>query len=319
MQRRSILKVAGAGLAAQVARAAYAQPVLPGPLTVVVPFPPGGGADTSTRVIMSKLQANTGVTVLVENRPGGNTMIGVQTVARAAPDGRTIGMLLSQTTVNETLYKGRLQYHLFRDLVPVSLTHGYSHVLMVPGSFPGETLEDFIAHAKKHPGKLSYGSAAVANQLPAEMLNIMAGLDLLHVPYKGVGPLVPDLLTGRIDSHFGGLPLGIELGRDKRVKLLALTSAKRQVDLPQLSTIAERFPDYDFSTWYGFAAPAGTPPAIVNRLSAELARATNDPETVAKLAYHQFIGTTPEQFGQFLRAEVDKAPALIARAGIKAE
>ncbi|MDP3139030.1 MAG: tripartite tricarboxylate transporter substrate-binding protein [Burkholderiaceae bacterium] len=319
MQRRSFIQIAGAGLAASVSSAAFSQNQLSGPITVINPFPPGGGTDTSTRIIMKKLQDNTGIPVVVESKPGGNTLIGMEALVRAAPDGRTIALILNNTTVNEQLYKGKLSYNLFRDIAPLSLTHGNAHVLLVHPSFPANTLQEFIANVKSRPGRVTFGSAGSGsvNHLSGEMLKVMGGLDMVHVPYKGIGTLMPDLLAGRIDALFGALPIGLELTRDKRMKMLAVTTAKRQPEVPDLPAIAELYPGYASSSWFGYAAPGATPPAIVNRLSAELVKVMKDPDTAARLANFQIFGTSPAEFTDFLKKDIQQASQLIIKANVK--
>ncbi len=319
MQRRSLIQIAGVGLAASVASAAFSQTQLNGSITVINPFPPGGGTDTSTRIIMKKLQDNTGIPVVVESKPGGNTLIGMEALVRAVPDGRTISLILNNTTVNEQLYKGKLSYNLFRDIAPLSLTHGNAHVLLVHPTFPANTLQEFIANVKARPGQVTFGSAGSGsvNHLSGEMLKVMGGLDMLHVPYKGIGTLMPDLLAGRIDVLFSALPIGLELARDKRMKMLAVTTAKRQPEVPDLPAIAELYPGYASSSWFGYAAPAATPPAIVNRLSAELVKVMRDPDTAARLANFQIFGTSSAEFTEFLKKDVQQASQLIIKANVK--
>ena len=319
MQRRSLIQIAGVGLAASVASAAFSQTQLNGSITVINPFPPGGGTDTSTRIIMKKLQDNTGIPVVVESKPGGNTLIGMEALVRAVPDGRTISLILNNTTVNEQLYKGKLSYNLFRDIAPLSLTHGNAHVLLVHPTFPANTLQEFIANVKARPGQVTFGSAGSGsvNHLSGEMLKVMGGLDMLHVPYKGIGTLMPDLLAGRIDVLFSALPIGLELARDKRMKMLAVTTAKRQPEVPDLPAIAELYPGYASSSWFGYAAPAATPPAIVNRLSAELVKVMRDPDTAARLANFQIFGTSSAEFTEFLKKDMQQASQLIIKANVK--
>lgn len=319
MKRRSLIKAAGAGLAAKVWSSAIAQGQDNGPITVINPFPPGGGTDTSTRIIMKKLQENTGIPVIVESKPGGNTIIGTEALVRAAPNGRTIALILNNTTVNQQLYKGKLSYDLYRDIAPISLTHGNAHVLLVHPSFPANTLQEFIANAKSRPGKITFVSAGSGsvNHLAGELLKVMAGIDMLHIPYKGIGTLMPDLLSGRVDVLFAALPISLELTRDKRMKMLAVTTLKRQPEVPNLPAIAELYPGYSFSSWFGYAAPGGTPPAIVNRLSAELVKVVKDPETAAKLTAFQMFGSTPQEFTDFLKTDEKKAEQLIRTANVK--
>lgn len=322
MERRSFLKTAAAGMATSIAAPAFSQaPADARTITVINPFPPGGGTDTSTRIIMRKLQENLGVPIVVDSKPGGNTVIGTELLARAAPDGRTMGLILNNLAVNQTLYKGKLPYDIYTDLVPISLTHGNAHVLLVHPSLPANTFQEFIALAKSRPGKLTFVSAGSGstNHMCGELLKTMAGIDMLHIPYKGIGTLMPDLLSGRVDMLFGAMPIGLELIRDKRMKMLAVTTAKRQPETPDLPAIAEFYPGYAFSSWFGYAFPKGTPPAIVNRMNVELNKAVRDPETRTRLGAFEVFGTSPAEFVEFIKAETQKAAQIIQTANIKVD
>jgi tripartite-type tricarboxylate transporter receptor subunit TctC len=290
-------------------------------ITVINPFPPGGGTDTSTRAIMHKFQENTGIPVVVDNKPGGNTIIGTEALVRAAPDGRTIALILNNTTVNQQLYKGRLGYDLHKDLAPISLTHGNAHVLLVHPKFPANTLQEFIAYVRAHPGKVTFCSAGSGsvNHLAGELLKKMAGIDMIHVPYKGIGTLLPDLIAGRVDALFGAMPIGLQLTQDKKMKMLAVTTEKRQPETPDLPAIAELYPGYAFSSWFGYAAPGKTPPAIINRLNAELVKVVKDPEMKVKLPAFQMFGSTPQEFTDFLRKDEVKVAKLVIDAGVKVD
>ena len=316
MQRRKLLKAAGAAVVAGAAGGARSQAAV---LTCINPFPPGGGTDTSTRIIMKKMSENMGQSILVDNKPGGNTIIGTDAVVRSAPDGRTFALVTNNLSVNQSLYRGKLPYDIFKDLAPLALTHGNAHVLLVHPNVEANSLSEFIALAKRRPGKLTFGSAGsgTTNHLAGELLKVMAGLDMLHVPYKGIGTLMPDLLSGRVDALFGALPIGLELTRDKRMKMLAVTTLQRQPEVPDLPAIAELYAGYAFSSWFGYVAAGGTPPAIVARLNAELNKAVKDPDTVARLANFQVFGSTPAEFAEFIRDDVQKATRLVQTAGVK--
>jgi len=317
MKRRTMIQYAGAALLAR-----YCNPVLAesgGPVTAVVPYPPGGGTDTSTRIIMKRAQDILGVPIVVENRPGGNTIIGTEALVRAAPNGRTLGMVLNSTTANQTLYKGKLSYDLYRDLAPVSLTHGYAHVLIVSAKFPADNFQAFIANVKSRPGKVTFASAGSGsvNHMAGELLKSMAGLDMLHIPYKGIGTLMPDLIAGRVDVLFGALPTALDLLRDKRVKILAVTTAERQPAVPDLPAIAESYPGYAFSSWFGYMAPSGTPPESIKTLNAALVEAVKDPGVIALLPGMQMFGSTPQQLLDYMKEDERKVAQIIAKAGVK--
>ena len=324
MKRRSFLMAGGAGLAAGISASAQqvlAQVISDRPITVIVPFPPGGGTDTSTRIIVKKMTENMGQSVVVDNRPGGNTVIGMEALVRAAPDGYTIGLILNNTTVNQTLYQGKLNYDLFKDIAPISLTHGNAHVLIVHPSVKANTFQEFIELCKKNPGKITFVSAGSGsvNHLSGELLKTMAGIDMLHVPYKGIGTLMPDLLSGRTDVLFAALPIALELTRDKRMRMLAVTTLKRQPEVPEMPAIAEFYPGYESSSWFGYAAPGGTPPAIINRLNAEFVKALKDPEVIKGLVNFQIFASSPAELAEFIRKDVGNQAKLIRAAGVKVD
>lgn len=322
MERRLFLKAAGAGLAAGVAagsQRALAQTGAERPIAVIVPFPPGGGTDTSTRIIVKKMSENMGQALVIDNRPGGNTIIGTELLVRAAPDGYTIAMLLNNTSVNQTLYQGKLSYDLFKDLAPISLTHGNAHVLLVHPSVKANTFQEFVELCRKNPGKITFVSAGSGsvNHLSGELLKTMAGIDMLHIPYKGIGTLMPDLLAGRTDVLFAALPIALELTRDKRMRMLAVTTPQRQPEVPDMPAIAEFYPGYESSSWYGYAAPGGTPAAIVNRLNAEFVKALKDPEVIKGLANFQIFASSPAEFTEFLKNDIGRQAKLIKSANVK--
>lgn len=313
---RSILVLAVFSL---LAEQALAQTYPTRAISWIVPFPPGGGTDTSARVIARKLSENIGQPVLVDNRPGGNTLIGTELVVRAAPDGYTILFVLNNLSVNQSLYHGKLTYDIFRDLVPISLTHGNAHVLIVHPSLQANTFQEFIALAKKKPGAITFVSAGSGsvNHLAGELLKSMAGIDMLHIPYKGIGTLMPDLLSGKTDALFAALPIAMDLIRDKRMRMLAVTTAKRQPEVPDMPAIAEFFPGYAFSSWFGVMAPAKTPAPVINRLNAEFVKTLKDPGVATGIVNFEIFGSTPAEFAEFIKADVEKASRVIQAAGAK--
>ena len=324
MERRFFLRAGSAGLATGLSAAAgqvLAQGASDRTITLIVPFPPGGGTDTSTRVIVKKMTENMGQPIVVSNRPGGNTIIGTQALTRAAPDGSTIALVTNNLSVNQSLYAGKLPYDISRDITPVVLTHGNAHVLLVHPSVQANTFQEFIALCKKNPGKITFGSAGsgTVNHLSGELLKTMAGIDMLHVPYKGIGTLLPDLLSGRVDVLFAALPIAIELTRDKRMRMLAVTTLKRQPEVPDMPAIAEFYPGYESSSWFGYVAPGGTAPAIVNRLNGEFLKALKDPEVVKGLVNFEIFGSSPAEFAEFIRNDVVKQTKLIQTANVKVD
>jgi len=326
MQRRIFLQATGAvcaGWAAGIRPAlAASESALPaGPITVIVPFTAGGPTDTSTRAIMRRVQEDTGISFIVENKPGGGTRIGTDALVRAAPDGRTLALVTNNLAANETLYKGQLRYRLNTDLAPVSFTHSVAHTLLVHPSVPADTFEAFIAYAKQNPGKLAFGSAGVGttNHLCGEYLKATAGIDMLHVPYQGISALMPDLYSGRVQVLFASLNTALDSVRDNRLKLLAVTTEKRQVQAPDVPAISEFYPGFAFASWIGYAAPGATPSPIIERLSIELNKAIQAPELKTLLQDQGFEpqGTTPAQFREYIDRQVAMSAKIIESANIK--
>lgn len=299
---------------------AQAQPFPSKPIRILVPFAPGGGTDIVARALANKMSENLGQAVVVDNRAGGNTLIATEAVARAAPDGYTILLQTNNLASNPTLYKGKLSFDTRRDLAPITLVAGNPHVLVVHPSVPARDLKEYIALAKARPGSLTFGTAGsgTVNHLTAELLKMRAGIDITHVPYKGSGALMPDLLAGHVNSLFAAMPTVTQFIKDNRLRAIAVTTPRRFHGLPDVPTIAESgFPDYDLSSWFGFLAPGGTPEPIVERLNSEINKALQDPGVRSRLRDYEIFGTTPKEFGAFLDAEIDKHARLIAMSGAK--
>jgi len=324
MQRRNFLQAAGAAWAGWAMRmkpaVAATSPALPkGPITVIVPFTAGGPTDTSTRTILHKVQEDTSINFIVENKPGGGTRIGTNDLVRAAPDGRTLALITNNLATNETLYEGKLRYHLDTDIAPISLTHRTAHTLLVHPSVPADSFEAFIAYAKQHPGKIAFGSAGIGttNHLCGEYLMATAHIKMLHVPYNGIAALMPDLYSGRIQVLFASLSTALEAVQAKRMKLFAVTTEKRQAQAPDVPAISEFYPGFDFSSWIGYATPGKTPPSIVDRLSIELNKAVRSPGMAKMLPGFEVLGTTPAQFRKYIDQQVAKSAEIIKVANIK--
>ncbi|OZI37865.1 hypothetical protein CAL29_05720 [Bordetella genomosp. 10] len=323
MQRRTLLQAAAAACAAPMlsGRTALAatDPGLPeSPATMIVPFTAGGSTDTSTRAIMRKVQENTGLNIIVENKPGGGTMIGTSQLARAAPNGRTLALATNNLAVNETLNKGKLRYKLDTDIAPISMTHRTAHTLLVHPSLPAKTFAEFIDYAKRNPGRITFGSAGIGstNHLCGEYLKAEAGIDMLHVPYQGISALMPDLYSGRVQVLFASLATALEAVHDKRLRLLAVTTAKRQAQVPDVPAIAEFYPGFAFSSWIGYIAPGATPRPLVERLSVELNKAVRSPDIQDQLVGFEPMGTTPDEFRAFLKEQVAISARIIQTANI---
>jgi tripartite-type tricarboxylate transporter receptor subunit TctC len=320
VKRSTFLKLLGA-LALGITAPAHAQSSWPTkPIKILVPFTPGGGTDILTRIIAARISEPLGQQVVVENRPGANTLIATEALVRAEPDGYTLLMQTNNFASNATLYAGKLNYDTYKDVVPVVLVAGNPHVLVVNPKLPAKNLAEFVALAKEKPGTISFASAGsgTVNHLAGELLKMLAGIDLLHVPYKGSGSVMPDLLSGQVNALFGATPNVTGYVKEGRLRALAVTTPKRFRNLPDVPSIAELgYADYDFSSWFGILAPAGTPRAIVDRINAEVNKALADPAVLQKLDNYVIYGGTPEQFGSFIKTQVERTAQIIKRSGAK--
>lgn len=284
------------------------------PIRLVVPYSPGGGADNAARVLSQKLTASLGQSVIVENRPGGSGIIGAQNVAQAPADGYTVLYDASTFAVNPALRK--MPFDPVKDLVPVSLAITVPNILVVPPNAPYKTVGEFVDYAKKSPGKLSYASygAGSAAHLIGELLKKEAGIDLLHVPYKGGAPALTDVMGGQVSSYFANAASGLNYVKTGKLRALAVTSSKRMPALPEVPTLAESgFKNFEVLEWNGFFVPKGTPKEVVARLSQEIQAAIKDPETRKRLEALGLdpVGSTPEAFGKFLHSEMERWAALV--------
>ena len=312
------LLLVAALLAGAAAGHALAQSYPSRPIRLLVPFTPGGGTDILARVVGGKMSESMGQQVVVENRPGGNTLIATEAVVRAAPDGYTLILQTNNLAANPTLYRGKIAFDTVKDLAPVSLVAGNPHVLVVHPSIPAKSLREFIALAKSKPGSITFATAGAGtvNHLSGELLKMLAGIDILHVPYKGSGSVMPDLLGGHVSSLFAAMPTVTENIRAGRLRALAVTTPKRFRGLPDVPTIAESgYPGYDFSSWFGVLAPAGTPQPIISRLHAEIVKALKDPGVQQRLENYEIFGSTPEEFASFIKAEIEKTAKIIRASG----
>ncbi len=293
------------------------------PVRIVAPFPPGGGLDIIARIIAQWLSEAWGQQVSVDNRPGAGGTIGTAVAAKAAPDGYTLTIVSSAHTINAGLYR-QLSYDTLNDFVPVSLITAVPHLLVVHPSLPATTVKGLIAIAKSKPGQLAYASGGIgaSTHLAGELFKSMAGIDLLHVPYKGTVPSLIDVMSGQVPVTFGSIPTVLQHIKSGRLRALGLTAAKRSLSTPDVPTIAEAgVPGYEAATWHGVLAPARTPGAIVAKLNGEIVRMLNDADIRARLAREGLepVGSTPEQFDAHLRAEIPKWAQVIRSAGIRAE
>ncbi len=306
------------------AAAAHAEVYPARPIRMIVAYPPGGGTDIVGRMIAQKLGETLGQSVIVENRGGASGNIGTELTARAAPDGYTVLMgNVAPNAINVSLFKN-LPFDPVADFAPVSLVASTPNVLVVNPSTPARTVKEVVALAKARPGTLNFASAGVgsSSHLAGELFRILAGADIVHVPYKGAGPAMIDVLSGRIQLYFATMPAAMPHVKSGKLAPIAVTSAKRSQALPELPTVAESgVPGYEASTWYGVLAPAHTPSAVIARLHAEIVRILAEPELRARLADQGFepVGNSPEEFGAYIKSEIAKWGKVIRDAGIRPE
>lgn len=272
--RRRFLQLSGAAGLSALARSALADTYPSHVVKILVGFPPGGGADLATRIVVQGLSENWKQQVIVENRPGAGARIALDAAAHAAPDGYTLLLAPGSPQVQALLFS-HLTFDPVADLAPVSLVGTYPNIIVVPNSSPFKTLEQFIAHAKANPGKLSWASPGIGTvpHLAGELFKHMAGIEMTHVPYRGVTQgLMSDFIAGRLDLMFNTTGSLLQPVRSKQVRGLAVTSAKRFADESELPTVAESgLPGYDVTSWYGVYAPAKTPTAIIKKINADMA------------------------------------------------
>jgi tripartite-type tricarboxylate transporter receptor subunit TctC len=292
------------------------------PVRMIVPVAAGGGADITGRLIAQWLSERLGQQFIVENRAGGGTNIGTEAVAHAAPDGYTLLHVNITHSINPTLYE-KLNYNFARDLVPVAGIVGVSNVIEIHPSVPATTVPEFIAYAKANPGKINMGSAgnASSSHMAGELFKMLAGVNIVHVPYRGQGPAMTDLLGGQLQVIFATTPGTTEFVRSGKLRALGVTTASRTDALPEVPPIADFVPGYDMSQWYGIAAPRGTPAEIIDRLNREINAAFADPRMKARLA--DVGGTvlpgTPDDFAKFVATELEKWAKVVKFAGLKAD
>lgn len=304
--------------------AAVAQSFPAKPATLVVPFPPGGPLDATGRAIAQKLTEAWGQSVVVENKPGAGGNIGADYVAKSRADGYTVVMgALSTHAVNPSLYP-KMPYDAKKDFAPITLVAVTPNVLVVNPELPVHSVKELIDYAKAHPGKLSFGSGSIgsAGHLAGELFKVDAGVDMVHVPYKGAAPAMQDLLGGQIQLMFDNLANAMQQVRAGKLKALAVTTAKRSPLVPELPTLAEAgLPGFDIYTWWGFMAPAGTPKEIIAKWNAEVTRILNTPEMQAFFAQQgaEPAPTTPEQFTALIQGEIPKYAKIIKASGAKVD
>ena len=323
LHRRKFLRLAAGAVAfPSVPRIARAQAYPTRPVRMIVSFAPGGTTDIVARLVGRWLSEHLGQQFVIENRPGANGNIGTEAVVRAPPDGYTLLMADASLAINAILYD-KLNFNLVRDTAPVAGVVRAPLILVVHPSVPARTIPEFIAHAKSNPGKINYGSAGIGSTLhvTGELFKITTGVDLFHVPYRGGGPAIADLIGGQVQAVFIPAPAGIEYVRAGTLRALALTSAHRFEALPDLPTIGEHVPGYEANTWYGVVAPRNTASAIIDSLNKETNAGLADARLKAQfseLGAEVFPGS-PADFGKLIAAETEKWSKVIRAANIKPE
>jgi tripartite-type tricarboxylate transporter receptor subunit TctC len=323
--RRFIVRAVTAALAAQC----LVTPVLGAdyptrPIRLIVPYAPGGGADSVARIVAKKVSENIGQPIVIENRGGAGAILGTDMVAKAEPDGYTL--LLGQSgpiSINPAVYKS-LPYDPVKDFAPVTMTTGYPYILAVNSELPTKSLQEFVALAKSKPGTMNYGTTGVgaANHLVTELFNSKAGLKMTHIPYRGTALAVGDLVSGQLTMVFSDPISVLPHIQSGKLRALAVTNLERSAVAPQVPTVAESgYPGFEALAWHGILAPAGTPPAIVKKLNEEIVKALSDPETRKLLANQamQPVGNTPEAFAAFIQKDIATWKAVAAAANVTVE
>jgi tripartite-type tricarboxylate transporter receptor subunit TctC len=323
LPRRQFLHLAaGAAAFPIMSRVALALDYPSRPVRWIVGFAPGGGNDIVARLMGQWLSERLGQPFVIENRPGAGTNIATEVVVNAPPDGYTLLLAGIPNAFNASLF-GKLNFNFIRDIVPIAGILRVPNVMVVNPSVPANTVPEFIAYAKAHAGKVNMASAGTGGgtHLSGELFKMMAGVNLMHVPYRGNGPALTALLGGQVDVLFPSLPSSIEYIRTGKLRGLAVTSAMRSEALPDLPTVGEFVPGYEISSWYGVGAPKGTPTEVIDKLNREINAILADPKAKAQLA--DLGGTvlvgSPADFGKLIAEETEKWGKVVKFTGIKAD
>ena len=322
--RRSLIATsAGAALAAGLPLGAHAQAWPQRHVRLIVPFPPGGGTDNVGRIISARLSEIWGQQMVIENRGGGGSNVGNEAAAKSPPDGYTILFAAFPFATNQFLYS-KLTYDAVADFAPITLIGTFPNILVVPNTSPAKSVSELIALAKANKGDVTFGSSGIGTSphLNGELFMRMAGFEMTHIPYRGAGPAIIDLIAGRLTMMFntsGSLMPHVNAGR---LRALAVSSGRRFSAEPNLPTVAESgVPGFDVSSWYGLLAPAKTPPAIVEKMNADAVKVLREPDVRQKLENLglEVAASTPQQFADFIKAEMTKWGPVIKAANIIAQ
>ncbi|CAM9822047.1 unnamed protein product [Phaeothamnion confervicola] len=293
------------------------------PVRFIVPYPPGGGTDVIARIVQEPLSRALGQQVVIENRGGAGGAVGTEAASKSAPDGYTFLFTLSSHTINPLLYK--LSFDVERDFLSVGTVASLPQLIAANTSSPYRTMQDIVSQAKAQPGKVAFASvgAGTPSHIAGELLNLRAGIKLLHIPYKGGGPATTDVLGGQVPLLFVSIPAAMGFVKSGKLRPVAVTTLKRSGAAPDVPTVAEALgiPDYEVDSWYAIFAPARTPAAVVARMQQEVAKVVQIPEVKQKLLEQgaDAVGNTSAELDQVVKAELKKWSALIQQAGIKLE
>ena len=319
--RRQFLQLSAGAAALAVSRFAWAQAYPSRPVRLIVPFPAGGGAEISARLIGQWLSERLGQPFIIDNRPGAGTNIGTEAVVRAPPDGHTLLLVNAANAINATLYD-QLSFNFIRDIAPVGGIMRVPSVMVVHPSLPARSVPELIAYAKADPGKLSMASGGIGSgsHVAGELFNMMAGVNMVHVPYRGVAPALTDLLGGQVQVMAASSAASIEYIRSSKLRALAVTGPTRTDVLPDIPSVGEFLPGYEASGWFGVGAPRNTPGEIIDRLNNEINAGLADPRIKARFADlgGTVLGGSAADFGKFVADETEKWSKVVKFAGAKA-
>ena len=321
-RREFLYLAAGAAALPTVTRIAGAETYPTRPVHIIVGYAPGGATDIMARLVGQWLSERLGQQFVIENRPGAGSNIAAEAVVRAPADGYTLLLVGVSNAINATLYD-RLNFNFIRDITPVAGIIRDTYVMVVNPSFPAKTVPEFVAYAKADPGRINFGSAGIGspNHVTGELFKIMTGINLLHVPYRGIALALSDLLGGQVQVAFASMPSSIEFVRAGRLRALAVTTATRSEVLPDVPTVGEFVPGYEASAWYGIGAPKATPAEIVNKLNKEINAGLADPKMKARLADlggTPFLGS-PADFGKLIADDTEKWGKVVEFSGAKVD
>lgn len=301
---------------------AWAQQYPDRPIKWIVPYPPAGTTDVLARIVAQPLSEILGQQVIVENRPGAGNNIGTEAVIKAAPDGYTMLLVNPANGINATLYKN-LPFNFIRDIAPVAGIVRTPNVMVVPANFPANNVAEFLAYCKNNVSKINMASSGSGTSvhMSGELFKSMTGCNMLHVPYKGAGPALVDLIGNQVQVLFDNLPSSAGHIKAGRLKALGMTSEKREPSFPNVPTIGDTVPGYEATAWFGVGMPRGTPPDIVNKMNAAINKAISQPKTKERLAElgGALIVGTPADFGKVIQAETNKWEKVVKFSGATAE